>query len=188
MPNRWQAISRTIVENSLMHMCVTRSQAVTQHNQNYGFSRKKLWGLNETLIWLSSVVTMITQTCSLLCFIPNDRLACAGISYPLPWASVHWLVQCTLECHWLTQCTLAYHWATQRILAGYTGYPAISGGLGQKFWEAPQAQRWEWSYHLIWAAAAPSPSSIHSRSARTHFSGKPPEPHSTSQPQFWIGW
>ena len=40
---------------------------------------------------------------------------------PLPWASVHWLVQCTLECHWLTQCTLRYHWATQRILAGYTG-------------------------------------------------------------------
>ena len=22
------------------------------------------------------------------------------ISQPLPWASVHWLVQCTLECHW----------------------------------------------------------------------------------------
>ena len=40
---------------------------------------------------------------------------------PLPWASVHWLVQCTLECHWLTQCTLAYDWATQRILAVYTG-------------------------------------------------------------------
>ena len=44
-------------------------------------------------------------------------------SYPLPWASVHWLVQCTLECHWLTQCTLGYHWATQQILAGYTGTP-----------------------------------------------------------------
>ena len=42
---------------------------------------------------------------------------------PLPWASVHWLVQCTLECHWLTQCTLGYHWATQRILAGYTWTP-----------------------------------------------------------------
>ena len=40
---------------------------------------------------------------------------------PLPWASVHWLVQCRLECHWLTQCTLGYHWATQRILAGCTG-------------------------------------------------------------------
>ena len=46
---------------------------------------------------------------------------CRMISLPLPWVSVHWLVQCTLECHWLTQCTLGYHWATQRILAGYTG-------------------------------------------------------------------
>ena len=42
---------------------------------------------------------------------------------PLPWASVHWLVQCTLECLWLTQCTLGYHWATQRILVRYTGLP-----------------------------------------------------------------
>ena len=42
---------------------------------------------------------------------------------PLPWASVHWMVQCTLECHWLTKCTLGHHWATQRILAGYTGTP-----------------------------------------------------------------
>ena len=23
-----------------------------------------------------------------------------NITQPLPWASVHWLVQCTLECHW----------------------------------------------------------------------------------------
>ena len=44
-------------------------------------------------------------------------------SRPLPSASAHWLVQCTLECHWLTQCTLGYRWATQRILAGYTGTP-----------------------------------------------------------------
>ena len=42
---------------------------------------------------------------------------------PLPWASVHCLVQCTLECHRLTQCTLGYHWATQSIPAGYTGTP-----------------------------------------------------------------
>ena len=46
-----------------------------------------------------------------------------SVCMPLPWASVHWLVQCTLEYHWLTQCTLGYHWATQRILAGYTGTP-----------------------------------------------------------------
>ena len=55
---------------------------------------------------------------------------------PLPWSSVHWLVQCTLECHWLTQCTLEYHWknlvetaphwnATGETLtfAAYTGTP-----------------------------------------------------------------
>ena len=52
--------------------------------------------------------------------------------HPLPWASVHWLVQCTLECHWLTQCTLGYHWATQRILAGCTGTP-----LEKLSWNSP---------------------------------------------------
>ena len=51
---------------------------------------------------------------------------------PLPWASVHWLVQWTLECHWLAQCTLGYHWATQRILAGYTGTP-----LEKLSWNSP---------------------------------------------------
>ena len=51
---------------------------------------------------------------------------------PLPWASVHWLVQCTLECHWLTQCTMGYHWACQRILAGYTGTP-----LERLSWNSP---------------------------------------------------
>ena len=51
---------------------------------------------------------------------------------PLPWASVHWLVQCTLECHRLTQCILEYHWATQRILAGYTGTP-----LEKPSWNSP---------------------------------------------------
>ena len=38
---------------------------------------------------------------------PSDK---SHETLPLPWASVHWLVQCTLECHWLTQCTLEYHW------------------------------------------------------------------------------
>ena len=51
---------------------------------------------------------------------------------PLPWASVHWLVQCKLECHWKTQCTLGYHWATKRILAGYTGTP-----LEKLSWNSP---------------------------------------------------
>ena len=53
-------------------------------------------------------------------------------SLPLPWASVHWLVQCTMECHWLTQCTMGYHWATQRILAGCTGTP-----LEKLSWNSP---------------------------------------------------
>ena len=52
-----------------------------------------------------------------------DGVALMEAAEPLPWASVHWLDQCTLDCHWLTQCTLGYHWATQRILAGYTGTP-----------------------------------------------------------------
>ena len=40
---------------------------------------------------------------------------------PLPWASVHRLVQGTLECHWNAPgwpSTVEYHWATQRILQG----------------------------------------------------------------------
>ena len=52
--------------------------------------------------------------------------------FPLPWASVHWLVPCTLECHWKVtgwpsvhwdtagppseylQCTLEHHWKKLR--------------------------------------------------------------------------
>ena len=58
--------------------------------------------------------------------------------HPLPWVSVHWLVQCTLECHWLTQCTLGYHWATQRIPAGYTGTPPE-----KLSWNSPTLE-WHW--------------------------------------------
>ena len=31
---------------------------------------------------------------------------------PLPWASVHWLVQCTLECHWNVTGWPSVHWDT----------------------------------------------------------------------------
>ena len=31
---------------------------------------------------------------------------------PLPWASVHWLVQCTLECHWNAIGWPSVHWDT----------------------------------------------------------------------------
>ena len=31
---------------------------------------------------------------------------------PLPWASVHWLVQCTLECHWNATGVPSVHWDT----------------------------------------------------------------------------
>ena len=41
---------------------------------------------------------------------------------PLPWASVHWLVQCTLESHWLTQCTLEHHWKNF-VKTTHTGMP-----------------------------------------------------------------
>ena len=40
---------------------------------------------------------------------------------------------------------------------GRANAPAISGGLGQMFREAPQAQQGWWSYHFIWAVAAPCP-------------------------------
>ena len=33
-------------------------------------------------------------------------------TYPLPWASVHWLVQCTLECHWNATGWPSVHWDT----------------------------------------------------------------------------
>ena len=38
------------------------------------------------------------------------------IRCPLPWASLHWRVQCTLECHWVTHCILTYHWVTPQVL------------------------------------------------------------------------
>ena len=75
---------------------------------------------------------------------PNLKLICSKIgsdllrilTFPLPWASVHWLVQCTLQCHWLTQCTLGYHWATQRIRAGYTGTPLEKLRWNSPHWNA----------------------------------------------------
>ena len=32
--------------------------------------------------------------------------------YPLPWAIVNWLVQCTLECHWNATGWPSVHWDT----------------------------------------------------------------------------
>ena len=34
------------------------------------------------------------------------------MTIPLPWASVHWLVQCTLECHWNATGWPSVHWDT----------------------------------------------------------------------------
>ena len=34
------------------------------------------------------------------------------LTVPLPWASVHWLVQCTLECHWNATGWPSVHWDT----------------------------------------------------------------------------
>ena len=71
---------------------------------------------------MNCVITVTYSTASL----------CVSSWQPSPWASVHWLVQCTLECHWLTQCTLRYHWATKQILAGYIGTP-----LEKLSWDSP---------------------------------------------------
>ena len=46
--------------------------------------------------------------------------------YPLPWASVHWLVQCTLECHWNATGWPSVHWNTTgktSLKQPYTGMP-----------------------------------------------------------------
>ena len=75
-----------------------------------------------TTIWNNKKRYISTLFPFLIALYSSDNLELA-ITYPLPWASVHWLVQWILECLWLTQCTLGYHWATQRILAGYTGTP-----------------------------------------------------------------
>ena len=48
------------------------------------------------------------------------------VKRPLPWASVHWLVQCTLECHWNATGWPSVHWdPTGTPLADpvYTGIP-----------------------------------------------------------------
>ena len=49
-------------------------------------------------------------------FSPSMRQAIIWLDYwriyPLPWASVHWLVQCTLECHWNTTVWPSVHWDT----------------------------------------------------------------------------
>ena len=45
---------------------------------------------------------------------------------PLPWASVHWLVQCTLECHWNATGWPNVHWDTTGktlLKQSHTGMP-----------------------------------------------------------------
>ena len=59
-------------------------------------------------------------------------LYCTRTSLPLPWASVHWLVQCTLRCHWNATVWPSEHWVTKQILAGYTGTP-----LEKLSWSCP---------------------------------------------------
>ena len=34
------------------------------------------------------------------------------LTLPLPWANIHWLVQCTLECHWNATGWPSVHWHT----------------------------------------------------------------------------
>ena len=63
---------------------------------------------------------------------------------------------CTIAktCTWTQWPEIRIWWG---LLPGWGGAnaPAISGGLGQMFWEATQAQQGGWSYHPIWAVAAP---------------------------------
>ena len=49
--------------------------------------------------------------------------------YTLTWASVHWLVQCILECHWNATGWLSVHWDT-------TGWPnEVLQGTLEHHWE-----------------------------------------------------
>ena len=56
--------------------------------------------------------------------VPSIPSACAILRFtyltrPLPWASVHWLVQCTLECHWNATGWSSVHWDTTRRPTNY---------------------------------------------------------------------
>ena len=54
------------------------------------------------------------------------------VKVPLPWASVHWLVQCILECHWNTTSWPSVHWDT-------TGRPSeyLQGIIALWWWFCP---------------------------------------------------
>ena len=80
--------------------------------------------LKHELLYLHHIECLCQFTIirAFLIYVDKSCFICTGksIRSPLPWAGVHWLVQCTLECHWLTQCTLGYHLLTQKILVWYT--------------------------------------------------------------------
>ena len=56
-------------------------------------------------------------------FMKNEQVC--NYDTPFPWASVHWLIQCTLECHWNSTGWPSVHWDT-------TGRPTeyLQGTLG----------------------------------------------------------
>ena len=51
-----------------------------------------------------------------------------GHQWPLPWGSVHWLVQCTLECHWNATGWPSVHWNT-------SGWPS-------EYWHGTLEHHW----------------------------------------------
>ena len=132
-PDRRQAITWTNVGIMLI------VQLGTNFNENlseiHSFSFKKMhlkmssakWrlfrlGLNELNMVICIILRRISEvilSCPIIC--PFVRIIrCWYITshlrfvatLPLPWASVHWLVQCTLECHWNATGWPSVHWNT----------------------------------------------------------------------------
>ena len=53
--------------------------------------------------------------CFEMCTVRNNQTVIS--LFQLPWAIVHWLIQCTPECHWNTICWPGVNWDT-------TGWPS----------------------------------------------------------------
>ena len=70
--------------------------------------------------------------------VPSYGVDFLYISQPLPWASVHWLLQCTLECHCNAIGWLSVHWDTNGRPSKY-----LLGTL-EHYWKNLFESGWHW--------------------------------------------
>ena len=105
--------------------------------------RTRLYGnkcINRRAIYdhISIANHKVTQKC-------RSKWSCILTIWPLLWASVHWLVQCTLECHWNTPGGPSVHWDT-------TGPPSeyLQGTL-EHHWNnlVESAPRWDATWETV---------------------------------------